>query len=145
MTWKISCDGSCGPSNPGPAAWGSVIHHPEGTISEHNGFIQKEGTNNIAELTAVIESLRKTPPGAEVVVTTDSQYVVKGVNEWVVGWEERGWRTADKRPVKNKELWIALMAEVRARNVTMDWVRGHNGHPENERADALANAGLLLG
>jgi ribonuclease HI len=121
-----------------------VIDHPDGTRAEHFGFIHKRGTNNIAELTAVIESLRKTPVGAEVQVVTDSQYVVKGVTEWVAGWERKGWRTADKSPVKNKELWIALMVEVRARHVSMQWVRGHNGHPENERADALANIGLLF-
>lgn len=144
MTFEIYCDGSCGPSNPGPAAWGSVIVHQDGTRTEHNGFIQVDGTNNIAELTAAIESLRLTPRGAQVLLATDSQYVVNGVTIWVAGWEQKGWLTADKKPVKNKELWIQLMAEVRVRSVTMQWVRGHNGHPENERADALANAGLQL-
>lgn len=119
---------------------------PAGIVTEHNGFIQVDGTNNIAELTAAIESLRSLPMAGchEVLVITDSQYVVNGVTEWAPGWIRKGWKTADGKPVKNKDLWIRLMAEVQRRPVRFQWVRGHNGHPENERADELANAGLQL-
>ncbi|MBU2765844.1 ribonuclease HI [Acidithiobacillus ferrivorans] len=140
--WKIWCDGACAPTNPGPCAWGSVIQSPDGTRTEHFGFIQAMGTNNIAELTAAIESLRKTPECAVVALCSDSQYTLKGLGEWMPGWIKKGWRTASGSPVLNKELWQALYKEYQARQVTLEWVRGHNGHPENELADRLANRGL---
>ncbi len=140
--WKIWCDGACAPTNPGPCAWGAVIQSPEGGRTEHFGFIQDMGTNNIAELTASIESLRKTPEGAHVVLCSDSQYTLKGLGEWLPGWIKKGWRTASGSPVANKELWRALHKEYLVRQVTLEWVRGHNGHPENEMADRLANRGL---
>ncbi len=140
--WKIWCDGACAPTNPGPCAWGSVIQSPDGDRTEHFGFIQAMGTNNIAELTAAIESLRRIPAGAQVVLCSDSQYTLKGLGEWMPGWIKKGWRTATGSQVANKELWQALHKEYLARKVTLEWVRGHNGHPENELADRLANRGL---
>ncbi|ACK79856.1 ribonuclease H [Acidithiobacillus ferrooxidans] len=140
--WKIWCDGACAPTNPGPCAWGAVIESPDGGRMEHCGFIQPMGTNNIAELTAAIESLRKVPAGAQVVLCSDSQYTLKGLGEWLPGWIRKGWRTASGSPVLNKELWQALHQEYAARKVKLEWVRGHNGHPENELADRLANRGL---
>ncbi len=141
--WKIWCDGACAPTNPGPCAWGALIESPDGTRSEHCGFIQEHGTNNIAELTAAIEALSMIPEGQEVVLCSDSQYTVKGLGEWLPGWIKKGWKTAGGQPVANQELWEALRKKYQSRNVTLEWVRGHNGHPENERADQLANAGLL--
>ena len=143
--WRIWCDGSCGPTNPGPCAWGSVIESPDGVRTEHCGFIQKQGTNNIAELTAAIESLRKVPEGAEVILCSDSQYVLKGLNEWMPGWIKKGWETAAGKSVLNQALWQQLYALYSARKVQVEWVRGHNGHPENEKADQLANRGLSMG
>lgn len=143
--WKIWCDGSCGPTNPGPCAWGAVIESPSGERSEHYGFIQARGTNNIAELTAAIEALRQIPEGAEVILCSDSQYTLKGLGEWLPGWIKKGWKTASGSPVLNQELWQQLHQEYLARKVQLNWVRGHNGHPENERADQLANRGLALG
>lgn len=143
--WKIWCDGSCGPTNPGPCAWGAVIESPDGERMEHCGFIQKRGTNNIAELTAAIESLRKIPEGAEVILCSDSQYTLKGLGEWLPGWIRKGWKTASGSPVLNQELWKLLHQEYLTRKVKLEWVRGHNGHPENETADQLANRGLTLG
>ena len=119
-----------------------MIQSPDGDRTEHFGFIQAMGTNNIAELTAAIESLRRIPAGAQVVLCSDSQYTLKGLGEWMPGWIKKGWRTATGSQVANKELWQALHKEYLARKVTLEWVRGHNGHPENELADRLANRGL---
>jgi ribonuclease HI len=119
-----------------------VIQSPDGTRTEHFGFIQAMGTNNIAELTAAIESLRKTPEGAAVALCSDSQYTLRGLADWMPGWIKKGWRTSSGSPVLNKELWQALHKEYLARKVALEWVRGHNGHPENEMADRLANRGL---
>ena len=144
-SWKVWCDGACAPTNPGPCAWGAVIESPHGERTEHFGFIQSMGTNNIAELTAAIESLCRIPAGKAVVLCSDSQYTLKGLGEWLPGWIRKGWRTASGSPVLNKELWQVLHKEYSARKVTLEWVRGHNGHPENELADRLANRGLHPG
>jgi ribonuclease HI len=122
-----------------------VIESPDGERTEHCGFIQKRGTNNIAELTAAIESLRRIPEGAEVILCSDSQYTLKGLGEWLPGWIRKGWKTASGSPVLNQDLWKLLHREYLARKVRLEWVRGHNGHPENETADQLANRGLTLG
>lgn len=143
--WKIWCDGACGPTNPGPCAWGAVIESPDGERSHLCGFIQRNGTNNIAELSAAIESLQRIPENATVTLCSDSQYTLKGLNEWMPGWIRKGWRTSTGEPVKNKALWQLLKKEYDARKVTLEWVRGHNGHPENELADRLANQGLAKG
>jgi ribonuclease HI len=99
-------------------------------------------TNNRMELTAVIRALEALAPGTKVRVTTDSQYVHKGISAWIHDWKRRGWRTADKKPVKNQDLWTRLDEAARAHQVEWHWVRGHAGHAENERADALANRAI---
>lgn len=142
LIWNIWCDGACAPTNPGPCGWGAVIQSPDGTRSEHFGFIQPMGTNNIAELTAAIESLRKTPEGGQVVLCSDSQYVLNGLGEWLPGWIRKHWRTSSGSLVANQELWQMLHHEYQIRKVSLQWVRGHSGHPENERADYLANVAL---
>jgi ribonuclease HI len=99
-------------------------------------------TNNRMELMAAIMALESLKRPCKVRLTTDSEYVKKGINEWLAGWKQRGWRTANKQPVKNKELWERLDAAVQCHEVEWHWVRGHSGHPENERADQLANRGI---
>lgn len=144
MKWLAYTDGACAPSNPGPAGWGAVVIAPDGkTESDHYGFIGP-GTNQIAELTAALEGLSRVPAGAEVELVSDSQYVLKGLTEWRAGWERRGFRNSKGEPVANLALWKRLYAVADAREVTVRWVRGHNGEPRNERADALANKALAL-
>jgi ribonuclease HI len=103
---------------------------------------ERETTNNRMELMAVIRALETLPPGSKVEVHTDSQYVQKGMSEWLLDWKRRGWRTADKKPVKNVDLWRELDQLAGVHHIAWHWVRGHAGHPENERADALANRGV---
>ena len=144
MKWLAYTDGACAPSNPGPAGWGAVVIAPDGkTESDHYGFIGP-GTNQIAELTAALEGLSRVPAGAEVELVSDSQYVLKGLTEWRAGWERRGFRNSKGEPVANLALWKRLYAVADAREVTVRWVRGHDGEPRNERADALANKALAL-
>lgn len=135
---QIYADGAC-KGNPGRGGWGVLIQHGDETRELHGGA--PDTTNNRMELMAVIEGLASLAPGAEVHVVTDSQYVQKGISEWIHNWKRRGWRTADGSPVKNKDLWVRLDSEVGKHQVSWEWVRGHNGHPENERADELANMG----
>ena len=138
----IFTDGACS-GNPGPGGWGAVLisgpHRKELSSGE------AATTNNRMELTAVIRALEALAPGARVRVYTDSQYVQKGISQWIHDWKRRGWRTADKKPVKNVDLWMRLDEAARAHEVEWHWVRGHAGHPENERADALANKGIDSG
>lgn len=144
MKWIAYTDGACAPSNPGPAAWGAVLIAPDGrTETDHFGFIG-HGTNQIAELTAAIEGLTRVPAGALVELVSDSQYVLKGLSEWRAGWERKGYRNSKGEPVANLGLWKQLFALADARKVSTRWVRGHNGDPLNERADALANRALAL-
>jgi len=143
MKWIAYTDGACAPSNPGPAGWGAVVIDPSGVELDYFGFIG-HGTNQIAELTAAMEGLALTPVGAEVELASDSQYVLKGISEWRKGWERKGYRNSKGEPVANLELWKRLYAQVDARKVSVRWVRGHNGDPHNERADALANKALAL-
>ncbi len=144
MPWQVYSDGACAPSNPGPAGWGLVLIAPDGQgESDHYGFIGP-GTNQIAELTAAIEGLALVPRGEKVELVSDSQYVLKGLSEWRAGWERRGFRNAKGEPVANLGLWKRLFSEADARVVSTRWVRGHNGDPYNERADALANKALQL-
>ena len=144
MKWIAYTDGACAPSNPGPAAWGAVLIAPDGrTETDHFGFIG-HGTNQIAELTAAIEGLTRVPAGALVELVSDSQYVLKGLSEWRTGWERKGYRNSKGEPVANLGLWKQLFALADARKVSTRWVRGHNGDPHNERADALANKALAL-
>ena len=144
MKWLAYTDGACAPSNPGPAGWGAVVIAPDGkTESDHYGFIGP-GTNQIAELTAALEGLSRVPAGAEVELVSDSQYVLKGLTDWRAGWERRGFRNSKGELVANLALWKRLYAVADAREVTVRWVRGHDGEPRNERADALANKALAL-
>jgi len=136
---EVYADGACR-GNPGPGGWG-VLLREGGRERELHGF-DPATTNNRMELTAVIRALEALAPGARVRVYTDSQYVQKGISTWIHDWKRRGWRTADKKPVKNVDLWMHLDEAARAHEVEWHWVRGHAGHPENERADALANKGI---
>jgi ribonuclease HI len=144
MKWVAYTDGACAPSNPGPAGWGVVLIAPDGkTETDHYGFIGP-GTNQIAELTAAVEGLSRVPDGAAVELVCDSQYVVKGLSEWRVGWERKGFKNSKGETVANLGLWKKLFALADARRVSTRWVRGHNGDPHNERADALANQALAI-
>lgn len=139
-TIYIYSDGAC-KGNPGPGGWGALLvtdgHRKEICGGEANT------TNNRMEMTAVIRALESLKRPSTVEVHTDSQYVQKGISEWMAGWKRRNWRTADGKPVKNQDLWLQLDALSQLHRVEWKWVRGHNGHPENERADELANEGVL--
>lgn len=142
MKWIVYTDGACAPSNPGPSGWGAVLLPPNAAVHvELFGFIGP-GTNQIAELTAAIEGLKRVPTGASVELVSDSQYVLKGISEWRTGWERKGFRNSKGEVVANLALWKQLFAIVDARKVSTRWVRGHNGDTHNERADALANLAL---
>mgnify|MGYP001390414965 CR=1 FL=1 len=130
-------DGACA-GNPGPGGWGVLIIDGDSQREMYGG--EASTTNNRMELTAAIEALKTT--SGPVRLYTDSQYVKNGITTWIKGWKRNGWRTADRKPVKNKDLWLTLDNAVEGRAVDWRWVKGHNGHPENERADALARAGL---
>jgi ribonuclease HI len=136
---KIYTDGAC-KGNPGPGGYGCIIVRNGKTLELKGGT--KETTNNIMEMTAIIVALQNLKEPCEVELTTDSQYVVKGMTEWIDGWIRKNWVTASKQPVKNKDLWQKLLQLSEHHKVKWIWVRGHNGHPENERADTLANQGL---
>ncbi len=140
--WVAYTDGACAPSNPGPAAWGAVILAPDGHETVHAGGFIGHGTNQIAEITAAIEGLLRTPEGSTVELVSDSQYVLKGLSEWRAGWERRQWRNSRNEPVANLDLWKRLFAVADARRVRVRWVRGHNGDTHNELADRLANDAL---
>ena len=136
---QLYADGAC-KGNPGPGGWG-VLLRTGGREREMCGG-EAQTTNNRMELTAVIEGLLALSGRSKVRVYTDSQYVQKGISEWIHGWKRRGWKTADKKPVKNEDLWRKLDDIARMHDVEWFWVKGHVGHPENERADALANQGI---
>ena len=135
----IYADGAC-KGNPGPGGWG-VLLRTGGCEKEMYGG-EAQTTNNRMELTAVIEGLSSLAQRSQVRVYTDSQYVQKGISDWIHGWKRRGWRTADKKPVKNEDLWRRLDEVARRHDVEWFWVKGHAGHPGNERADMLANRGI---
>ena len=137
----IHTDGAC-KGNPGPGGWGALIEH-DGSVVELSGG-EHATTNNRMEMTAVIRALETLAGGgADVDLYTDSQYVKNGIETWIHGWKRNGWRTADKKPVKNADLWRILDALAARHRIRWHWVRGHNAHPGNERADALANRGVL--
>ncbi|HEY4998896.1 MAG TPA: ribonuclease HI [Usitatibacter sp.] len=138
-TINIYTDGAC-KGNPGPGGWGAILE-AGGKERELFGG-EAVTTNNRMELTAVIEALGALKRPCRVILHTDSQYVQKGITEWIHGWKARGWRTAAKAPVKNVDLWKQLDEAVRAHEIDWVWVRGHAGHEGNERADALANKGV---
>lgn len=136
---EIWTDGAC-KGNPGPGGWGALLRSGEHEKTLHGG--EAHTTNNRMELLAVIEALRALKRTCRVVLHTDSQYVQKGITGWIVNWKRRGWITADKKPVKNADLWQQLDAECARHEVEWRWVRGHDGDPGNERADQLANQGV---
>ncbi|MEW6689728.1 MAG: ribonuclease HI [Pseudomonadota bacterium] len=136
---EIYADGAC-KGNPGRGGWGVLLLF-NGKRKELSGGAAAT-TNNRMELTAVIEGLSALKRRSRVRVYTDSQYVQKGISQWIHDWKRRGWRTAAKRPVKNADLWRRLDALALGHEVEWHWVKGHAGHPENERADALANEGI---
>ncbi|MGD2081899.1 MAG: ribonuclease HI [Chromatiales bacterium] len=138
-TVEIFTDGACR-GNPGPGGWGAVLRYAGTERRLHGG--EAHTTNNRMELMAVIRALEALKRRCRVRVTTDSQYVQKGITQWIRAWKRRGWRTADKRPVKNEDLWRELDALCAKHDVSWAWVRGHSGHPENELADRLANRGI---
>jgi len=136
---EIFTDGAC-KGNPGPGGWGAILRY--GTTEKEIYGASKNTTNNIMELTAVIESLKNLNKPCELIITTDSKYVKNGITEWIHNWKKNGWRTAAKKEVKNKELWIELDSLIQIHSISWDWVKGHSGHPENERADLLANVAI---
>jgi ribonuclease HI len=135
----IHTDGACS-GNPGPGGWGAVLQY-NGTVKEFKGG-EALTTNNRMELTAAIESLNALKRPCEVHLHTDSSYVKDGLTKWIHGWKKNGWRTADKKPVKNVELWQALDTAVARHKIKWHWVKGHAGDEMNERADELANEGM---
>ena len=135
----IHTDGACS-GNPGPGGWGAILRHGE-TIKELCGG-EELTTNNRMELTAAIEALNALKRPVSVELHTDSQYVKNGVESWMHNWKRNGWKTADKKPVKNVELWQALDQALTRHQISWHWVRGHDGNVDNERADALANQGM---
>ena len=136
---EIFTDGACS-GNPGPGGWGAFLRY-KGSEKELKGG-EVETTNNRMELTAAIGSLKTLKRACPVDLYSDSSYLRDGITKWIFGWKKKGWRTADGKPVKNVELWQALESEKDRHDVTFHWVRGHDGHEENERADELARAGM---
>lgn len=137
-------DGACS-GNPGPGGWGAIL------IARDGGEVLKERelkggeaqtTNNRMELLAAINALETLAGPSTITIVTDSSYVKDGITKWIFGWKRKGWKTANKKPVKNEELWKRLDAATQRHDVAWEWVKGHAGHPENERADELARAGM---
>lgn len=133
---EIATDGAC-KGNPGPGGWGALLRM--GTVEKELSGGESPTTNNRMELTAAIEGLNALTRPCRVTLSTDSRYVMDGLTKWIHGWQKNGWRTADKKPVKNAELWQALLAAARPHRIDWKWVKGHAGHPDNERADRLAS------
>jgi len=136
---EIYSDGACR-GNPGPGGWGVVLRYGDAEKELWGG--EPETTNNRMELTAVIRGLEGLKRKCPVLVVTDSQYVKNGITQWIHNWRRNGWKTANRKPVKNADLWQQLWDQVENHDVTWEWVKGHSGHPENERADRLANRGI---
>ena len=135
----VYTDGACR-GNPGPGGWGAVLLF--GTHSKELCGGEPETTNNRMEMTAAIRALEALREPCSVDLYTDSKYLRSGITEWLPNWRQRGWRTVSRKPVKNQDLWEALVAATERHDVKWHWVMGHAGHPENERADELANRGL---
>lgn len=136
---EIFTDGAC-KGNPGPGGWGAILRC--GAQERELNGAEAHTTNNRMELQAAISALNALTRPCQVDLTTDSVYVRDGISKWVHGWQKNGWKTADKKPVKNDDLWQALLAAARPHTVSWHWVKGHSGHVENERADTLANAAI---
>lgn len=136
---QIYTDGACR-GNPGPGGWGALLIFGDKEKELYGG--EPETTNNRMELMAAIQSLESLTRACPVELTTDSNYVKNGISDWMKKWKKNGWRTANKKPVKNIDLWQRLDQAVQRHSVEWHWVKGHSGHPENERADQLANLGI---
>ena len=141
MTSKIEIytDGACR-GNPGPGGWGALLIAGRHRKTMHGG--EPDTTNNRMELKAAIEALNALKRPSTVVLHTDSKYVMHGITEWMANWKKRGWKTANKKPVKNQDLWVALDEAIQRHDIQWVWVKGHSGHDGNEEADALANRGI---
>jgi ribonuclease HI len=138
-TVEIFTDGACR-GNPGPGGWGVLLIYGDHRKTLHGG--EPETTNNRMELRAAIEALNALNGERDVVLNTDSKYVMEGIKNWLPGWKKRGWKTSSRKPVKNQDLWRELEEAVSKHNIKWHWVRGHTGVPGNEEADALANRGI---
>ncbi|MBR9867232.1 MAG: ribonuclease HI [Oceanospirillales bacterium] len=136
---NIYTDGAC-KGNPGPGGWGAVLQYGEHSKELFGG--EMDTTNNRMELMAAIEALAILKEPCEIVLTTDSQYVRKGITEWLAGWKRNGWKTSARKPVKNEDLWRRLDEQTARHHIQWKWVKGHSGHPGNELADQLANRGV---
>jgi len=136
---EIFTDFACR-GNPGPGGWGALMRSGGKTRELHGG--EEHTTNNRMELTAAIEALRALKKPCHIDLTTDSQYVRLGITEWMSNWKKRNWHNSNKKPIKNVDLWKRLDEEVARHEIAWHWVKGHSGHPENERADELANRGI---
>ena len=138
-TVEIYTDGACR-GNPGPGGWGALLIAGNHRKTLHGG--ESETTNNRMELMAAIEALNALKGGRQVVLHTDSKYVMHGITEWMDNWKRRGWKTAARKPVKNQDLWQALDEAIARHDIQWKWVKGHSGNDGNEEADALANLGI---
>lgn len=138
--YQAFSDGAC-KGNPGPGGWGCVVETPDGQTLEAYGN-KGLATNNQMELMGAVQALRLAPAGSTVCLTTDSQYVINGITKWIEGWKRRDWQSSTGGTVKNQDLWLLLDAEVQTRTVSWKWVRGHTGHPQNERCDHLGNMAI---
>ena len=138
-TVEIFTDGACR-GNPGKGGWGLLMRYGDAE-KEAYGYAEKT-TNNQMELMAVIQGLEKLKRPCKVKLTTDSKYVIQGITQWIDGWKAKGWQTANRKPVKNKDLWQRLDKARAAHDIEWQWVKGHSGHKENERVDALANKAI---
>lgn len=132
----IHTDGACS-GNPGPGGWGAILEFGDARKELKGG--ERDTTNNRMELLAAISALEALKKPCSVDLTTDSQYVRQGITSWIHNWKRNGWKTADKKPVKNADLWQELLAAAKPHKIKWQWVKGHAGHPENERADKLAS------
>jgi ribonuclease HI len=137
--FTIFTDGACA-GNPGPGGWGAIVIAGD-RRREISGY-EPATTNNRMEMMAAVQALRTLPPESSVALHTDSQYLKNGMQSWLARWKKNGWRTADRKPVKNDDLWRTLDALAAAHRISWHWVRGHDGHPENERCDELANEAI---
>ena len=137
---KIYTDGAC-KGNPGVGGWGAIIMQDEKNIELFGG--ENETTNNRMELMAVIMALKEISSNLELTIYTDSTYVQKGISDWIKNWKVNNWRSSSKKPVKNKDLWIELDEVVGSRKINWEWVKGHAGNEGNEKADELANQGVI--
>lgn len=136
---EIFTDGACR-GNPGQGGWGTLLRY--GTHERELYGYQAETTNNQMEMMAVIQGLESLSQPCQIILTTDSKYVMQGITEWIHGWKRKHWKNAAGKPVKNKELWVRLDKATQTHTIDWRWVKGHSGHVENERVDALANKGI---